>query len=151
KYAQEPKAVSDGRRQTWFSSLVCRLNQPMRFTQAELESRLDWRPCEADKAYEAHKTYNDYRHPQGLEEIITPYELQTLRRMACLREIGCLHEVATPREVACLRELTATRKPQMLGGLDMRGWLAAPLSGRGASGGRNLGVIQLSDKYDGEF
>ncbi len=30
----------------------------------------------------------------------------------------------------------------------MRGWLAVPLTGRG---GRNIGIIQLSDKYDGEF
>jgi len=30
----------------------------------------------------------------------------------------------------------------------MRGWLAAPLIGRD---GRNLGLIHLSDKYDGEF
>ena len=30
----------------------------------------------------------------------------------------------------------------------MRGWLAVPLTGRG---GRNIGVIQLSDKYDGDF
>ncbi len=30
----------------------------------------------------------------------------------------------------------------------MRGWLAAPLTGRD---GRNIGLIQLSDKYSGEF
>jgi len=30
----------------------------------------------------------------------------------------------------------------------MRAWLAVPLTGRG---GRNIGLIQLSDKYDGEF
>jgi GAF domain-containing protein len=30
----------------------------------------------------------------------------------------------------------------------MRGWLAAPLVGRD---GRNMGLIQLSDKYEGEF
>jgi GAF domain-containing protein len=30
----------------------------------------------------------------------------------------------------------------------MRGWLAAPLHGRG---GRSIGVIQLSDKVEGEF
>ena len=30
----------------------------------------------------------------------------------------------------------------------MRGWLAAPLTGRR---GRNIGLIQLSDKYEGEF
>jgi len=30
----------------------------------------------------------------------------------------------------------------------MRGWLAVPLTGRG---GRNIGLIQLSDKYEDEF
>jgi len=30
----------------------------------------------------------------------------------------------------------------------MRGWLAAPFIGRG---GRNVGVVQLSDKYEGDF
>lgn len=30
----------------------------------------------------------------------------------------------------------------------MRGWLAVPLTGRA---GRNIGLIQLSDKYEGEF
>lgn len=30
----------------------------------------------------------------------------------------------------------------------MRGWLAAPLIG---SNGKNLGLIQLSDRYDGDF
>jgi GAF domain-containing protein len=30
----------------------------------------------------------------------------------------------------------------------MHGWLAVPLTGRGR---RNIGLIQLSDKYDGEF
>jgi GAF domain-containing protein len=30
----------------------------------------------------------------------------------------------------------------------MRGWLAAPLTGRH---GRNIGLIQLSDKYEGDF
>jgi hypothetical protein len=33
----------------------------------------------------------------------------------------------------------------------MRGWLAAPLISRADGCGRNLGLIQLSDKYDGEF
>jgi PAS domain S-box-containing protein len=32
--------------------------------------------------------------------------------------------------------------------LPMRGWLAAPLTGRD---GHNMGVIQLSDKYEGDF
>src|SRR5215470_333181 len=39
KYAQEPVAVSDRLCETWFSSLVCRLNQPLRLTQDELESQ----------------------------------------------------------------------------------------------------------------
>src|SRR5574337_1461200 len=30
----------------------------------------------------------------------------------------------------------------------MRGWLAVPLTGRG---GRSVGIIQLTDKYDGDF
>ncbi len=30
----------------------------------------------------------------------------------------------------------------------MHGWLAVPLTGRG---GRNIGLIQLSDRYEGEF
>lgn len=30
----------------------------------------------------------------------------------------------------------------------MRGWLAAPLTGRQ---GRNIGLMQLSDKYEGDF
>jgi GAF domain-containing protein len=30
----------------------------------------------------------------------------------------------------------------------MRGWLAVPLKGRA---GRNIGLIQLSDKYNGQF
>src|SRR5262245_18991863 len=71
--------------------------------------------------------------------------------MASLREIAGLHEVATPREIAFLRKVEAARNPQMLRGLDMRGWLAAPLSGRDGAYGRNLGLMQLSDKYDGEF
>lgn len=34
------------------------------------------------------------------------------------------------------------------GGAFMRGWLAVPLTGQG---GENIGLLQLSDKYDGEF
>jgi CheY-like chemotaxis protein len=143
KHSQEPVDVSDGGRETWFSSLACRLNQPMRLTQAELECRFDWQ-----KAYETRETH---RHPQALEGVVTPLEVATLRRVARLREIAGLREVATPREIACLREMGAARKPQMLRGLDMRGWLAAPLTSRDGAYGRNLGLIQLSDKYDGEF
>jgi DNA-binding response OmpR family regulator len=142
KYAQEP-VVSDVRRGTWLSSLVCRLNQPMRLTQAEVEWRLDWR--------KAHETLDANCHPQALEGVVTPREVVTLRWMAGLREIAGLHEVATPREIACLREVAAARKPQMLRGLDMRGWLAAPLASPDDAYGRNFGAIQLSDKYDGEF
>lgn len=64
--------------------LVCRLNRPMRLTQAELEADPAWRGFGAAAE----------RHPP------------------------------------------------------MRGWLAVPLTGRE---GRNIGLIQLSDKYDGEF
>jgi DNA-binding response OmpR family regulator len=143
KYAQEASSASNGRRGTWFSSLVCRLNQPMRLTQAELEWRLDWQ--------KTHDTHEAHCHPRALEGVVTPGEVETLRWMACLREIAGLHNVATTREIACLREVVASRKPQMAPGLDMRGWLAAPLSSRDSVYGRNLGAIQLSDKYDGEF
>jgi DNA-binding response OmpR family regulator len=173
KHARETVGLSYMGRETWFSSLVCRLNQPMRLTQAELEwglrhstgsgsdrslvepvatapgtvpeleGRLDWQ--------KAHETYETHRHPHALEGVVTPLEFATLRLMASLREIAGLHEVATPREIALLREMEAARKPQMLRGLDMRGWLAAPLSSRDGACGRNLGLIQLSDKYDGEF
>src|SRR5262249_14330323 len=40
KHAQEPVDLSDGGRETWFSSLLCRLNQSMRLTQAEMECGL---------------------------------------------------------------------------------------------------------------
>ena len=173
KHAQDPVYESDMGRETWFSSLVCRLNRPMRLTQAELEWglrysagsgsdrslvepvaaapgavpelewRLDWQ--------KAHETCETHRRPQALEEVVTLREVATLRRMARLREIAGLREVATPREIACLREVEAARKPQMLRGLDMRGWLAAPLTSRDGAYGRNLGLIQLSNKYDGEF
>jgi len=146
KYAQEPVAVGDCLCETWFSSLVCRLNQPLRLTQAELESQFDWR--QSHETYEIHETHC---YPQALEEVATPHELGTLRQMACLREIAGLSEVATPREIACLRVVAAMRSPQILRGLDMRGWLAAPLASRAGVCERNLGLIQLSDKYDGEF
>lgn len=142
EYAQEPGAASDRPCETWFSSLVCRLNQPMRLTQAELESQFEWR---------LHKTHKTYCHPQELEEVVTPRELATLRHLACLREIAGLRDVATPREIAGLREVAAARNPQILRGLDVRGWLAAPLTSRAGVYGRNLGLIQLSDKRAGEF
>lgn len=63
---------------------VCRLNKPMRMTQAELEAHPDWKGF-GDEAG---------KHPP------------------------------------------------------LRGWLAAPLAGRD---GRNIGLIQLSDRYEGEF
>lgn len=65
-------------------SLACRMNEPMRMTQAELESHPAWKGFGAEAG----------KHPP------------------------------------------------------MRGWLAAPLVGRD---GRNIGLIQLSDKYEGEF
>jgi DNA-binding response OmpR family regulator len=144
KYAQEPGATSDRLCETWFSSLVCRLNHPMRLTQAELESQSTW-------SHESNETNESNCHPQELEEVITPRELATLRQMVCLREIAGLGAVATPREIAGLREVAAMRNPQILRGLDMRGWLAAPLTSRAGVNGRNLGLIQLSDKYEGEF
>jgi DNA-binding response OmpR family regulator len=151
KYAQELVGMGQWPCETWFSSLVCRLNQPMRLAQAELESQFDSHIQESDEGDEAYRTYKTYRHPQELEEIMTPREVVTLREMACLREIACLREVATPCEIACLRESAAARNPQIIRGLDMRGWLAAPLSSLAGVYGRNLGLIQLSEKYDGEF
>lgn len=115
----------------------------MRLTQAELESQLDWR-----RDLETRRTDC---HPHALKEVATPQELEALRQMACLREVAGMREVATPREIADLRKAAATRNPQILRGLDMRGWLAAPLISRADGCGRNLGLIQLSDKYDGEF
>jgi DNA-binding response OmpR family regulator len=142
KYAKDAPA-GDWPCETWFSSLVCRLNQPMRLTQAELESQLDWR--------QDHETRQTHCHPHALEQVATPQELEALRQMACLREVAGLRQVATPREIAGLRKAAAARSPQILRGLDMRGWLAAPLISRADGCGRNLGLIQLSDKYDGEF
>lgn len=149
KYAQESVAVRCQRCETWFSSLVCRLNQPMRLTQAELEWRLDWQI--AREACKTNKSSETHYHLRELEEVMTPGELATLRRIACLREIAGLREVATPREIAGLRDVAAARNPQILYGLDMRGWLAAPLTSSDGAYGRNLGLIQLSDKYEGEF
>ncbi len=65
-------------------SVVCRLNKPLRMTQAELEAHPAWKGFGAEAG----------RHPP------------------------------------------------------MRGWLAAPLIGRD---GKSIGLIQLSDKYEGEF
>jgi DNA-binding response OmpR family regulator len=151
KYAQGPVGMGPGPCETWFSSLVCRLNQPMRLAQAELESQFDSRTHGADEAYETYKAYKTYRHPRELEEIMTPREVATLRQMACLREIAGLREVATPCEIAGLRKAAAARNPRIIRGLDMRGWLAAPLSSLAGVYGRNLGLIQLSEKHDGEF
>lgn len=65
-------------------ALVCRMQQPMRLTQAQLEAHPAWRGFGKEAS----------NHPP------------------------------------------------------MRGWLAAPLTGRN---GQNIGLIQLSDKYEGEF
>src|SRR5262245_36573233 len=148
KYAEDPIPYAVRRCETWLSSLVCRLNQPMRLTQAELGSEIDW-----EKSHETSVSPETHCRPQALEGVVTPREVATLRRMACLREVAGLHEgpVATPREIAGLREVAAARKLRMLRGLDMRGWLAAPLAARDGAYERNLGLIQLSDKYDGEF
>lgn len=52
-------------------------------------------------------------------------------------------------EQRALESLTEARPEADSGTLPpMRGWLAAPLIGRD---GRNLGLVQLSDKYEGEF
>src|SRR5262245_1048831 len=139
KYAHEPVAYAVRQCETWLSSLVCRLNQPMRLTQAELGPQNDWL-----QSHETSVSHERYCHPQALEGVVTPREVATLRRMACLREIACLRDgaVATPREIAGLREVAAARKLRMLRGLDMRGWLAAPLSARDGAYERNLGLIQ---------
>jgi signal transduction histidine kinase/DNA-binding response OmpR family regulator len=83
KYAQwwDYKEAPNG---SGIYSYVCRMNRPMRMTQAELESHPNWR---------GFSTESD-RHPP------------------------------------------------------MRGWLAVPLISRQ---GNNIGLIQLSDKYEGEF
>jgi PAS domain S-box-containing protein len=83
KYAQwqDYNAKPDG---SGIYASVCRLNRPMRMTQAQLESNPHWRGFSNEAK----------NHPP------------------------------------------------------MRGWLAAPLVGRD---GDNIGLIQLSDKYEGEF
>jgi DNA-binding response OmpR family regulator len=151
KYEQEHVGTNYWPCETWLSSLVCRLNQPMRLTQDELESQFDYRTPETYKLHESYKAYKAGCYPPELEEIMTPREMATLRQMASLREITGLREVATPREIAHLREAATSRKPQMTRGVDMRGWMAAPLISRSGVYGRNLGLIQLSEKHDGEF
>src|SRR5262249_41013263 len=86
--------------------------------------------------------------PKELKAIVTSRELMTLRELATLSEVAALGREVTPREKAALREMAASRDPRILRGLEMRGWLVAPLTARD---GRNLGLIQLSDKYQGEF
>lgn len=83
KYAawREYEGTPDG---SGIYALVCRLNAPLRLTQAELEAHPDY------KGFGAHAG----KHPP------------------------------------------------------MRGWLAVPLVGRG---GQNIGLIQLSDKFEGDF
>ena len=83
KYAQwrEYGEKSDG---SGIYTLVCRMQRPIRMTQAELEAHPDWRGFGKEAG----------SHPP------------------------------------------------------MRGWLAAPLTN---SNGKNIGLIQLSDKYEGEF
>jgi DNA-binding response OmpR family regulator len=151
KYAQEPVTMSHWQCEKWFSSLVCRLNRPMRLTQAELEPELDSWPHESGKTYADCGAHETFHYAQELGEIMTPREMATLRHLASLREIASLREVATPREIAGLRESAAMRNAQMMRGLDMRGWLAAPLTSRSGVYGRNLGLIQLSEKHNGEF
>src|SRR5262252_1421127 len=71
EHAQEPVDLSDVGRETWFSSLVCRLKQPMRLTQADLE----WRP----DLQKPHETYEAHHHPHTLKGVVTPLEFATLR------------------------------------------------------------------------
>jgi signal transduction histidine kinase/DNA-binding response OmpR family regulator len=138
----------------WMRSLVCRMNQPMRLTQAELESQFAHPGSGRSDVGEPQRELLEDRAPGrlilpgALDGVMTPREFAALRELALSRELAALREVATPREVATLRELAPLRDSQMLPGLEMRGWLAAPLTSRD---GRNLGLIQLSDKYDGEF
>ncbi|MGH9939928.1 MAG: response regulator transcription factor, partial [Blastocatellia bacterium] len=141
KYDQNLIDCNDGRVGTWVGSLVCRLNQPMRLTQADLESQRAWRDQTDARPY----------YPLGLavlEGVATLREQATLRELAAVGEVAAFSRDTTPREMAALRMMATLRNPQILRGLEMRGWLAAPLTLRD---GRNLGLIQLSDKYDGEF
>src|SRR4030095_11328176 len=103
---------------------------------------------ETHESSESHKSHTSHCHPKGLEEIVTPRELMILRELATLGEVAALGSEVTPREKAALRRMASLRGPRILRGLEMRGWLAAPLTARD---GRNMGLIQLSDKYDGEF
>lgn len=156
----------------WVRSLVCRLNQPMRLTQDQLESQFDLLDSSgaprSDRGLSNGMTVEtmvEMMAPESLRDamveqeaapgglnclhgILTPRELMTLREMAVLRDVAALRDVATPLEIASLRNITKQRSPQILRGLEMRGWLAAPLTSRE---GHNLGLIQLSDKYDSEF
>src|SRR5262249_15603540 len=142
----------------WVCSLVCRLNQPMRLTEDQLNSHFNLidrssaaqagqPPFDETLALEALNEPLAERKtaPEGLsflQEILTPRELMTLREMASLRGVAALCDVATPLEMASLRDLRKQGNPQLLRGLEMRGWLAAPLTSRE---GHNLGLIQLSD------
>jgi DNA-binding response OmpR family regulator len=157
--SEKHAGCNDRRLGAWVCSLVCRLNQPMRLTQAELESQFTWRShenetygtyetYESHKSHKSHKSHMSHCHPKELEEVVTPRELRMLRELETLGEVAALGCEVTPREKAALREMAALREPRILRGLEMRGWLAAPLTARD---GRNLGLIQLSDKYEGEF
>jgi len=148
--SEKHAGCNDRRFGAWACSLVCRLNQPMRLTQAELESQFAWRPHE-NETYgrdETHEPRKSHCHPKELEGVVTPRELAMLRELATLGEVAALGCEATPLEKAALREMATMRDPRILRGLEMRGWLAAPLIARD---GCNLGLIQLSDKYEGEF
>ncbi len=164
--------VCDGRHESWVCALVCRLNLPMRLTQAELEAHSIWidqTEGPIDRDFESREesapdgdplireTMTPCRGSQSwrmdgglavLEQVVTPRELATFRELAALREVSALREVATSYELAALREMAVSRNPQILRGIEMRGWLAAPLTSRD---GRNLGLIQISEKYEDEF
>src|SRR5262245_49920775 len=146
--SEKHAGCNDRRLGAWVCSLVCRLNQPMRLTQAELESQFTWRSQENETNETSHTSHTSHCHPKQFEGVVTPRELMMLRELATLGEVAALGGEVTPREKAALRKMAALRDPRILRGLEMRGWLAAPLTARD---GRNLGLIQLSDKYEGEF
>ena len=98
KYAEYHDCVPPFARGSLYS-LVCRDNQPVRMTQAELESHPAWDPGEEPPSGEPPSGEPPSGEPPGEHP-------------------------------------------------PLRGWLAVPIVGRD---GENIGLIQLSDKYCGEF
>ncbi len=168
--SEEYADCADRRLGSWLRSLVCRLNLSMRLTQDELDYQFsfdgngngngtnetyetDGTNETYDNSHQSHQSHQSHRshkahHSKYLDGVMTPSELKILRDLATLGEVAGLGLEVTVREKAELREIASMREPRILRGLKMRGWLAAPLIARD---GRNLGLIQLSDKYDGEF